>query len=360
MLPAAAWAIRHLQVLFLMKRVQMRTAVIGAGRMGRRHIQAVHELGLELIGVADTHPDSLTVAATEREIPREKLFSDPVDLFCATAPELVIVSTTADSHHMITCQAVEAGAKYILCEKPMAVSLAQCDAMIDVCRQHGTRLAINHQIRFSALHRWTKRTLQSKNLGGLCSMTIVAGNFGMAMVGTHMFELFRFVSGEEPHEVAAWLVKDESQNPRGQQFADAGGTIRISTMSGKRFYLESGVDQGHGITIVYAAKYGQIILDLLHGSARILHRQESERNLSSTRYGTTSIKKSVTHAIGDLVDETKAVLHHLLNGGEPPSGNDGRQAIAVLVAAYVSHEKGHTPIYIDDPELPRDRSFPWP
>jgi predicted dehydrogenase len=338
----------------------LRTAVIGAGRMGRRHIRAVQELGLELVGVVDRHPQSLALAAQERELPAAKLFSDSGAMFRTAAPECVIVATTTDSHQHFTCEAARGGARYVLCEKPMAGSLAQCDAMIEACRRHGVQLAINHHFRFSEQHQSTKRVLQSELLGGLTSVTVVAGNVGMAMIGTHMFDLFHFISGETPHEVTAWLSTAELPNPRGAQFQDPGGAIRITTEGGKRFHMEAGTDQGHGIIVVYGAKYGQIVVDVLHGSARILRRQDAERNLPSTQYGTTSVQAFVEHSLDDAVSGTKAVLHNLLNGGELPSGTDGRQAIAVLVAAYASHENSHRSVRLDESLVSRERIFPWP
>lgn len=334
--------------------------MIGAGRMGRRHIRAVQELGLELVGVFDRQPESLVSAGKERDLPASKLFSDSATMFQSTTPECVIVATTTDSHHHFTCEAAQRGARYILCEKPMAGSLAQCDAMIEACRERGALLAINHHFRLSEQYRSTKRDLQSEMLGGLTSVTVVAGNVGMAMIGTHMFDLFHFISGEAPHEVSAWLSTTKLPNPRGAQFQDPGGAIRITTQSGKRFYMEAASDQGHGIIVVYGATYGQIVMDLLQGSARILRRQDAERNLPSTQYGTTSVQTSIEHSIDDAVGGTKAVLRNLLNGGEFPSGIDGRQAIAVLVAAYASHENGHRPVRLDEPMIPRERVFPWP
>ena len=63
-------------------------------------------------------------------------------------PELVVVASTADTHCKYTCAAAEAGAQVVLCEKPMGVSLTECDLMIETCRAHGTKLAINHQMRY--------------------------------------------------------------------------------------------------------------------------------------------------------------------------------------------------------------------
>ena len=175
-----------------------------------------------MAGVFDKEPKALALAEGECGVPGKALFRDLSAMLRAAAPECVAVATTTDSHHFFTMQAIEAGAKYILCEKPMASSLAQCDAMIEVCRENGVRLAINHHFRFSELHRAVKKALQSDLLGGVTSATVVAGNVGMAMIGTHLFELFSFISGEMPFEVSAWLCPAGEPNPRGPQFQDPG------------------------------------------------------------------------------------------------------------------------------------------
>ncbi len=122
-------------------------AVIGVGRMGRRHIEAAQSLGLDVVGVCDINEDALRLTR-EQGIPPENLFRDYAAMLARTKPECVIIATTAPTHHDYACQAAEAGVGFVLCEKPMAVSLEQCDHMIEVCLASGTSLAINHQMRF--------------------------------------------------------------------------------------------------------------------------------------------------------------------------------------------------------------------
>jgi predicted dehydrogenase len=328
--------------------------------MGRRHVQAVQQLGLDLVGVFDKAPESLAAAAAECGVPAGKLFSEADAMYASAVPECVIIATTTDSHHDFVCQAIRGGARYILCEKPMASSLAQCDAMIEACRQNGIALAVNHHFRFAEVHRNVKQLLDSDDLGGLTSMTVVAGNVGMAMIGTHMFELFRFLSGEEPQAVTAWLSESEMPNPRGPQFEDRSGAIRIETKNGRRFYMEAGPDQGHGILVTYGAVHGQLVLDLLQGSVQVTRRSEADRTLPSTRYGTASVRTCHQYIPADPVSGTKAVLTHLLGGEQYPSGAAAREALAVLIAAYVSNEKDHSRVQLSDPLLPLARKFPWP
>jgi predicted dehydrogenase len=337
----------------------MKTVIIGAGRMGRRHIQVVRELGLNLVGICDLNPAALLSAADELGVPHELHFIDIRQMLKQTVPACVIVATTAPTHCEYTCLAAESGAKYVLCEKPMAVSLAECDKMLDVCARCGTALAVNHQMRFMEQYNEPKRIIESSAFGGLCSITVVGGNFGMAMNGTHYFEMFRYMTAETPVEVSAWFSADKVPNPRGPQFEDRAGSVRLTSSGGKRYYMEIGADQGHGVNVIYAGPYGQLVVNELAGNMKLITRDEEYRHLPSTRYGMPAVEKSFQIEPADVIGPSRAVLNALLNKTNFPTGEDGRLAVSVLVGAYVSDENGHRPVRINEEPLPRGRIFPW-
>ncbi|MBC8548949.1 MAG: Gfo/Idh/MocA family oxidoreductase [Candidatus Brocadiales bacterium] len=337
----------------------MKTVVLGAGRMGRRHIQVVKEMGLDLVGICDPNPDALALAQSEQGVSPEMHFLDAVSLLEEKHPECVVVSTTAPTHSEYTRLASDLGAKYILCEKPMAVSLAECDQMLNICKKNGTRLAINHQMRFMEQYIEPKRLLNSAEFGGLASITVVAGNFGMAMNGAHYFEMFRYMTDEAPIEVSAWFSQDKVPNPRGTQFEDRAGSVRMTTASGKRFYMEIGSDQGLGLKVIYAARYGQIVVDELAGTMSILYREEQYRDLPTTRYGMPAVREEHIIKPADVIAPSRVVMEALLNKKHYPSGEDGRLALAALIAAYFSDENGHRPVSLKEVETSKERIFPW-
>ena len=135
--------------------------------------------------------------------------------------------------------------------------------------------------------------------------------------------------------------------------------IRVTTASDRRFYMEIGADQGHGIRVIYAGPYGQLVVDELAGTMWLAVREEENRNLPTTRYGESEVETTFKVQPYEVIGPSRAVLEALLNDGNPPTGEDGRLTIAVLVAAYVSNENGHRPVRIDDPGLPREHVFPW-
>src|SRR5712691_6076527 len=100
------------------------------GRMGRRHIQAVRSLGLDVCGISDINPDSVASAGSEYGVGAGRQFATLESMLQRTKPECLIVATTAPSHAEYSEAAAKSGVKYIFCEKPMAISLEQCDRMM--------------------------------------------------------------------------------------------------------------------------------------------------------------------------------------------------------------------------------------
>lgn len=333
--------------------------IIGAGRMGRRHVDVVRRVGLEMAGIADASREALAQASSEGRLPETLLHDDAVRMLHDLRPDCVVIATTAPSHCEYTRHAVEAGARFVLCEKPMATSLARCDEMIDLCRRHGVSLAINHQMRFMEQYTRPRHLLESEALGGLRSINVVAGNFGLAMNGTHYFEMFRYMTGASAVEVSAWFSPEVVPNPRGPQFEDCAGVVRAVTADGRRFFLDASFDQGHGVQVTYAARAGMIWVDELAGKMRVVARRAEYRELPTTRYGMPWEEESTSVAPADVIAPSQAVLRALVEGKNHPSGEDGRLAVAVLVAAHVSHASGGVPIRLDDAALPVDRTFAW-
>lgn len=333
-------------------------AIIGIGRMGLRYVQTVHDLHLKLSGVCDQNRKALDQIGERQGISERIRFTDAYKLLKETKPECVIIATTTPSHCVYTCLAAELGIRKILCEKPMAVSLSDCDKIIQICKQHNIELAVNHAMRFMERYREPKRIVRSPEFGGLTSVTVVGGNLGLAMNGTHYFEMFRFMTDEEPYAVTAWFSPEKVPNPRGPEFEDRAGSVRVTTKSGKRFYMEVGSDQGHGVKVIYAGPHGQLVVDELAGTMTLNARKKEHRNEPTTRYAMPSVETTKKITPADSVGPTRTVLEALLNGQNFPTGEEGRLAVATLVAAYVSDESGHLPVKVDD-HLPLDRKFPW-
>lgn len=322
--------------------------LIGAGRMGRRHLQAIRVLGHSIFGIVDSSPDSRTLAGRELGLDGKIMFPDTGSFYNFGIPDCVIVSTTANSHHDLVIEASELGVKYILVEKPMAVSLGQCCKMIEFCEKNGSLLSVNHQMRFMDQYSKVRKFCESEGLGGLCSMSVISGNMGLAMNCCHYFEAFRFLAGEDIESVRACLEDEELPNPRGIQFKDKAGFLQAETRSGKRLHVEFGSDQGNGISVIYGCRLGQIYVDELTGNYVIRQRKAGDRNLPTTRYGMESEYTRGDFSPVEVVYSSAEVLKALLADENRVTGHDGLKVVKTLVSCYQSSHLGGAKVRVDD------------
>lgn len=336
----------------------MKAGVIGVGRMGRRHLGVLRALDIEIGGVCDQSEESRDLAAQEYALRTDQVFDDARKLLDTVKPELVVIATTAQAHAHYTLLAIDCGARYVLCEKPLVTCLQDADRLIAAAESKGTHLAVNHYMRFIPFGDTLHELIARDNFGGgLTSMTISAANIGMAMVGSHYLDLFRQLAGSPFATAQAWLERDPLPNPRGAQFEDRGGTLRIVTQAKQRFYLEAGIDQGHGVKVVVAGQYGQVTADPFAGRLMLSVRQPNNRDLPTTRYGTPSIDSQIEIDPVDAVTGTRRVTESLLKGEKYPTAHEAREVIAALAAGYASDEAGNTAIAVHD--APVGRVFAW-
>ena len=336
----------------------MRVCIIGLGRMGRRHLQVVNKLGMEIVGVFDPLPESIQLAQEEYCFLRDIIFASAEAMLKSTCPEAIVVASTAPSHCEYVIQAAQAGVRYILCEKPMAVSIAECSRMISICTEYGASLAVNHQMQFMEQYTAVKQLSNSFEMGGLKSVTVSGSNFGLAMNAVHYFEMFRYLTGEKLENVNFWADEARVPNPRGVQYEDRSGQLRAVSKSGVRLYIDLGGDIGNGIQVAYGCRYGQILIDELTGFMLYSFRKQEFRDLPTTRYGMPSdiLVREIEPA--DVIAPTQAVWDAMINGLPYPDGDAGLHALRVLVAANLSAENSGKSVDVFQNDV-IDRCFSW-
>lgn len=329
--------------------------------MGMSHLKAAQNIGLTPAAICDVSAANRTKAATAAgELPIERQFADASAMLSAhPGADLVIIATTADSHRTLVELAAASGAKHILCEKPMATSVEDCDAMIAACDRSGTKLAINHQMRYMAQYTLVRDELATDQFGPLASMTVTAGCFGLAMNGSHYCEAFSWLTGSPIVSATAWFSGEPFNNPRGPNFFDQAGEMRFVSADGRRLILNIGNDQGHGMTAMYAARFGHLFVDEFEGLCYATSRKPEHQAMPVTRYGMPWDRRELKFAQADNVGPTEAVMRALLEGGDYPSGRDGRNVVAALAAAYKSAAAGSCPVSVADLGADTRRQFPW-
>ncbi len=148
----------------------LRVGLLGCGFMGRTHAQVYRLLPeVELVGAWDDDPERLEAACAEFGCrPEAGLGADPVS---AEGIDVVDVCLPTALHARATIAAARAG-KHVVCEKPIARTLEEADAMIAACETKGVRLLIGHCIRYWAEYAELRRIVQSGELGALTSLNL--------------------------------------------------------------------------------------------------------------------------------------------------------------------------------------------
>ncbi len=145
-------------------RAKLRAGVIGTG-MGRYHMEgyATHPRS-ELVAVCDLNQEEARAFADQYGASyvctdyRELLALEELDAVSIAAPNFL--------HAPMALAALQAG-KHVLCEKPMALTAADAQAMVKAARKAGTRLMINVSLRFNPLHQGLKRKALAGEFGGV-------------------------------------------------------------------------------------------------------------------------------------------------------------------------------------------------
>ncbi len=133
----------------------------------------------------------------------------------------VIYIVLPNSMHLeYTVRGAKAG-KHILCEKPMAISVAECQQMIDACKQADRKLMIAYRCQYDPYHRAAIRMLRSKELGKVKVIQAdngqnqsndisqwrlkkaLSGGGSLPDVGIYCLNATRYLTGEEPMEISA-------------------------------------------------------------------------------------------------------------------------------------------------------------
>jgi predicted dehydrogenase len=192
--------------------------LVGAGRMGAIHARAIsrHVAGARLVAIADVDARAARQLADELG----------VETVCASAEELVrspavtaVVVATSSSHHLAVIQAAAAARRDIFCEKPLALTVADCQAAITAASSAGVRLQVGFMRRFDPAYRRAMRRLERGEIGRpilfkslqfdpgppplAFADPAVSGGIHVDM-GIHEYDLARWLMGDEVVEVHAW------------------------------------------------------------------------------------------------------------------------------------------------------------
>jgi 1,5-anhydro-D-fructose reductase (1,5-anhydro-D-mannitol-forming) len=197
-----------------------RWGLVGASNIARQYmIKAINaQPDAEVIGVVSSNQERGAAFAAEQDVPRH--YDSLGALLADSDIDCVYISTTNEHHHDQTIAAAKAG-KHVLCEKPLALTLADAQEMVAACRKAGVVMATNHHLRNAGLHRRMRDLIEKGAVGEILAVRVfhavflpeflqgwridsaAAGGGVVLDITVHDADTVRFVTGDNPTEVTA-------------------------------------------------------------------------------------------------------------------------------------------------------------
>jgi predicted dehydrogenase len=325
--------------------MSFRIGIVGLGRQGQRHLKAIEmvENG-KLTAVCDSETNVWDQIGGS--YPSTAFYSDYREMLQKEKLDFLSIATHAPLHAEIVLTAIKMGVRKILCEKPIAISLKEADAMVIECEKLGIHLAVNHCRRWWEAYGKLKSILTSGNLGKLVSMHFSCGGGRLCGNGGHLFDLMRFLSDSEALEITGMLDSNDLPDPRGVGYHDRGGVAWINFDKGIRGIVELSADLGTPPFWELLFTDGRVFIDELKG-VWVLQQRDKKwlKEPSHVKYPQPFVDEVWKIPPLDIVDLTRRAICEMMNGSTPSCcGADGRKALEMSLAVHCSHRKGNVPV----------------
>lgn len=335
--------------------------IIGCGKIAQvRHIpEYADNPNVKLSGYFDLNQERAAELAKKYG---GKAYATYQDLLADKNIDAVSVCTANSSHAEITIAALKAG-KHVLCEKPMATTLPECEAMVKTAKETGKFLMIGHNQRLAKAHVKAKELLNSGLIGEIVSFRTTFGHPGpetwsvdpgkntwffdknraamgaMADLGIHKTDLIHFLTGQTIIETSAKLSTIDKRDANGALigvddnaiclYKLSGGATGTMTVSWTYYGAED------NSTVIYGTKGIMRIYDDPAYSIKVFTR-EGETILFDIDKIQTNDKQTKSGVIDLFVD-------CLVNNREPEiSAAEVLKSMRVVFASIESSETGRS------------------
>jgi predicted dehydrogenase len=344
---------------------RLRAGVIGCG-VGAAHAYAYSQQpDVELVAVCDLNP-----AAFDRFYARSRLargavreYTDYRKMLADEGLDLVSVVTPDDHHAAPVVAAAGAGVKGILCEKPIAGSLADADRMIEAVEATGTHLLVDHTRCFDPAYTRVFDAIKAGAIGDLTRIVAYLGGRRAMLFRntTHLIGSVCFYAAADPVWVFAALDRG---------FEDYG--VRYQGQGGRDPALDPGatllVEFANGVRALVTASKGTpalgVELDLLGTQGRIVVGDRETRYWRAEEAEGAPAPHPVpwpqglpSPDLGARLVPAVAQLAGLVRSGPARPGSEagtsparaGRRVLEILLGALHSQAQGMVPVRLPLP-----------
>jgi len=326
--------------------------LLGAGWFGREaHLRNLVSLdGVNVVAASSRSDDSLAEA---KEIAGGQLqtFNDWRDVLKIQSLDAVIISLVNNQHHA-ACMAAFAAGKHVLCEKPLGLTMAECDEIIATAAQAGCVLQTGHEMRFQRLYQHMHKMVKAGEVGdprmiwcrefrgpmrpGWRSSEALTGGTILEK-NCHHFDLFHWMLDEQPLRVAATGGRDVLLD---REVLD-NAYVTVEFTGGRRAMLELCLFAPYGgdCEIGIAGSQGRI--DTWNQTRRLVHHRFDLPERMEMEVAGAAGEAGFRDASGRLDLGIRPSLEHFFHcckHAETPltDGASARLTVAVCLAAQES------------------------
>lgn len=330
-----------------------RAAVIAAGGQGRVHAAGyVADERVTLAAVADVNRE--TAASLAAEFGVGGVYTDYRDMLASERPDIVSVCTPPAYHLDAVTAAVEAGARAIHCEKPIALSYDDVLRMQTITAEAGVQFTVNLQRRFEPVHRFAREQLAAGEVGELVSIEGYCPN--LPDWGSHILDLILFYREDAPVEWVFGQIDVSTNRYVYGAFVETSSITQLSWPDGVRATVSTGREPAtpvlnleNNLGLIVQGTRGRIVV---RGSEALVHRFGASDVRFASPYATDpagwdhgidpAIFACTAAAVSDLVDG-------LETGREPElSGRRGLAGSELIFATYESsRSRRRVPLPLD-------------
>ena len=143
----------------------MKYALIGCGRISPNHIVSAQKNNLEIVALCDTIYENIEDKIRKFDLPDSvNKYTDYHDMLQKEKPELVAIATESGKHAKIAIDCMDYACNIII-EKPIALSIADADAIVEKAERLNLKICACHQNRFNKSIQKIREAVEKKRFG---------------------------------------------------------------------------------------------------------------------------------------------------------------------------------------------------
>jgi len=337
----------------------MKYALIGCGRISPNHIEAAKNNGLAIKAICDINENNMDDKIIKFDLPSTiKKYMNYKEMLDKESIDLVAIATESGKHAKIAVDCIKAGCNLII-EKPIALSIADADAIVELAREKGVKVCASHQNRFNKSIIKIREAIDKQRFGRMFYGTAhirwnrdweyysrakwrgTWAQDGGALMNQciHNIDLLRWMLGNDIDEVMAYTDKLNHDYIEAEDF----GIAIIKFSNGSYGIIEGTTDiypQNLEETLYLFGEKGTVKAG--GQSVNIIEEWRFADALDDPDYVKNTFHEAPPNIYGYGHNPLYAdVIDSIKNGREPfITAEDGKRALELVLAIYKSAAEG--------------------